>query len=247
MTVLERLQRITDFHGLRASSNLRENEGAPLKKRAQAVKVQRKPRPFVAMAMLSARSAKMKSLALLLPLAALALPVAADARPKTTATRFFLNQTTTPGTIAPASVEGGLEAQLYRDAVMAELNRLGFTIGQADTRYLFAIEYSRDVVPSSQRRPSFSFGLGGGSFGGGWRGGSSVGGGVGATFGGGRGEAALTRISVQLRERGGSVVWEGRAQTEDKTGVNQREVAQRLAYALFRDFPGLNGRTITVK
>lgn len=189
----------------------------------------------------------MKSLALLLPLAALALPAAADARPKTTATRFFLDRTIQPGSVAPASTDGGLEAQIYRDAVWAELNRLGFGNGQGDARYLFSIEYSRDIVPSSQRKPSFSIGLGGGTFGGGWRGGSSVGGGVSTTFGGGRGEAALTRLAVQLRERGGSTVWEGRAQTEDKTGVGQREIAQRLAYALFRDFPGVNGRTITVK
>src|SRR6476646_6413813 len=188
----------------------------------------------------------MKPLALLLPLAALALPAMADARPKTTATRFFLDRAIAPGTIAPASVDGGLEVQIYRDAVWAELTRLGFTGGNGGERYLFSIEYSRDIVPSSQRKPSFSIGLGGGS-GGGYYGGTSVGGGVSTTFGGGRGEAALTRLSVQLRERGGSTVWEGRAQTEDKTGVGQREIAQRLAYALFRDFPGVNGRTITVK
>ena len=190
----------------------------------------------------------MKSLALLLPLAALVSPVAAEARPKTSVTRFFLNQDIQRGTIAPAGTDGGLEAQIYRDAVWSELNRLGFSGGNGGERYVFSIEYSRDLVPSSQRKPSFSIGLGGGSFGGGYRGGgTSVGGGVSTTFGGGRGEAALTRLSVQLRERGGSTVWEGRAQTEDKTGVGQREVAQRLAYALFRDFPGVNGRTITVK
>ncbi len=190
----------------------------------------------------------MKPLAFLLPFAVLALPVAADARPKTTVTRFFLNQDVQRGTVAPAGTDGGLEAQIYRDAVWAELNRLGFGSGQGDARYVFSIEYSRDVVPSSQRKPSFSIGLGGSSGGGGYyRGGSSVGGGVGIGFGGGRGEAALTRLSVQLRERGGSTVWEGRAQTEDKTRIGQREIAQRLAYALFRDFPGVNGRTITVK
>ncbi len=188
----------------------------------------------------------MKTLALLLPIAALTFPAVADARPKTTATRFFLNQDVQRGSIAPANADGGLEAQIYRDAVGAELARAGFTNGAGDPRYVFSIEYSRDNRPSQKRKPSFSIGLGGGG-GGGYYGGSSVGGGVGIGFGGGRREAVFTRLSVQLRERGGSTVWEGRAETEDKTGTGQREIAQRLAYALFRDFPGVNGRTITVR
>lgn len=188
----------------------------------------------------------MKTIAILLPLAALTLPAVAYARPRTTATRFFLNQDVQRGAIAPVSVDGGLEAQLYRDSISAELNRLGFTPGGDGARYVYSIEYSRDERPSQKRKPSFSIGLGGGG-GGGYYGGSSVGGGVGIGFGGGRSLAEVTRMSVQIRERGGSTVWEGRAETEAKPTDDQREIAQRLAYALFRDFPGVNGRTITVK
>ena len=188
----------------------------------------------------------MKSLALFLPLAVLTLPVVADAKPRTTATRFFLNQDVQRGGIAPVSLEGGLEAQIYRDAISAELERQGFARGGDNARYVYSIEYSRDNRPSQKRKPSFSIGLGGGG-GGGYYGGSSVGGGVGIGFGGGRREAVFTHVMVQIRERSGSTVWEGRAETEDKTTTGQTEIAQRLAYALFRDFPGVNGRTITVK
>ena len=188
----------------------------------------------------------MKTLALLLPLAALTMPTVASAAPRTTATRFFLNQNVQRGPIAPASADSDLETQIYRDAVGAELNRQGFAPGTDTARYVYSIEYSRDARPSQQRKPSFSIGLGGGS-GGGYYGGSSVGGGVGIGFGGGRREAVFTRLSVQIRERGGSTVWEGRAETEAKPTDDQRDTAQRLAYALFRDFPGVNGRTITVK
>ncbi|CAM3030403.1 hypothetical protein SPAN111604_00130 [Sphingomonas antarctica] len=189
----------------------------------------------------------MKTLAYLLPLAVLTMPAVADARPRTTATRFFLTQDVQRGAIAPASLDGGLEAQIYRDAVSAELSRQGFAPGADTARYVYSIEYTRDIQPSAKRKPSFSIGLGGGGSGGGYYGGSSVGGGVGIGFGGGRSDAAVTRLSVQIRERGGSTVWEGRAETEDRPDVGQREVADRLAYALFRDFPGVNGRTITVK
>ena len=188
----------------------------------------------------------MKPFSILIPLAALTLSGVADARPRTTATRFFLAQDVQRGPVTSASTDGGLEAQIYRDAVAAELGRQGFAQSSDTARYVYSIEYSRDMQPSTRRKPSFSIGLGGSS-GGGYYGGSSVGGGLGIGFGGGRGQSVFTRLSVQLRERAGSTVWEGRAETEDKPTTSQREIADRLAYALFRDFPGVNGRTITVK
>jgi hypothetical protein len=63
-------------------------------------------------------------------------------------------------------------------------------------------------------------------------------------------EIIVTRLSVQLRERGGKgVIWEGRAETEAPSNAPASQpglAADKLAAALFKDFPGESGRTISV-
>jgi hypothetical protein len=99
------------------------------------------------------------------------------------------------------------------------------------------------------RRSGLTIGLGGGSYG--WGGG--VGGGVSIPIGGaGRpGQIALTRLIVQIKRRSdGTVIWEGRAETGAPVGSPQADPAatvHRLAAAMFADFPGPSGRTITVR
>lgn len=60
-----------------------------------------------------------------------------------------------------------------------------------------------------------------------------------------------TLLEVAIRRRSdGTVFWEGRAVTEAPTGSAQAAPAaavDRLATALFRDFPGESGRSIRVK
>ena len=100
---------------------------------------------------------------------------------------------------------------------------------------------------------SLSIGLGGGS-GGGWHGGTSVGLGGAISFPIGKGRQpmdVLTTLSVQLKRRSeGTVIWEGRSDmvARDGTPAAQPEAAvQRLASAMFGDFPGRSGETIRVK
>lgn len=161
-------------------------------------------------------------------------------------TRFNLGQPIAPGTITPDPGIMSLEASTYRNAVERELNRLGFQNATAGTtsRYVYAANVTSEPREVSRRSP-VSVGIGGGT--GGY--GSGVGIGIGTSFGlgGGRGQVFVTRLSVQLRERGGSTVWEGRAETETAGSADPALVAGRLADALFRDFPGESGRTITVR
>jgi hypothetical protein len=60
-----------------------------------------------------------------------------------------------------------------------------------------------------------------------------------------------TLLEVAIRRRSdGTVFWEGRAVGEARTGSSdaaRTAAVERLAEALFRDFPGESGRTIRVK
>lgn len=57
--------------------------------------------------------------------------------------------------------------------------------------------------------------------------------------------AAATQLAVQLKRRSdGSIVWEGRALADQAVSP---ATVQSLARAMFRDFPGETGRTITVR
>jgi hypothetical protein len=93
-----------------------------------------------------------------------------------------------------------------------------------------------------------TIGLGGGSFGGGVGLGGSV------SFPVGKPKQrmdVITELSVQLKRRSeGTVIWEGRAQTAAHDGspaAAPEAAVSRLAEAMFRDFPGQSGQTITVK
>jgi hypothetical protein len=60
------------------------------------------------------------------------------------------------------------------------------------------------------------------------------------------GEATLLDVRIQRRSDG-STFWQGRAVTEHSAGAPRAETVERLAAALFRDFPGESGRTIRVR
>ena len=58
--------------------------------------------------------------------------------------------------------------------------------------------------------------------------------------------ATLLDVRIQRRSDG-SVIWQGRAVTETAAGAPRGQTVERLAEALFRDFPGESGRTIRVR
>lgn len=170
-------------------------------------------------------------------------------------TRFHLGE----GPIARASIAveavdaadaNTLEFASYRAAVERELARLGWTVvntvGQSEQVAMIDVEQGSRAAMAE--RPPVSIGVGVGS--GGWGGG--IGGGASVGLGGNRSrELVATQLEVSLRRRSDSTVfWEGRAQTEARANTpeaDRRIVVEKLAEALFRDFPGESGRTIRVE
>lgn len=173
---------------------------------------------------------------------------------------FVVEQGVPAANAAPAALgPDSIETQGYNQIVAGELTRLGFTqapsIDRADLVATVTVDRGtrQDLAA---RRSGFSFGIGGFGGGGGWRrgGGTSVGGGVGVTVpvGGNSPRYIIgTRLMVQLKRRSeGTVIWEGRAQTEARgqdPASQPNAAVTKLAQALFAGFPGESGRTITVR
>lgn len=172
-------------------------------------------------------------------------------------TRYHLGQPLERTTVSVVPMTGAMdvtpEFRAYADAVQAELNKQGYVPATSDrpAGYIASVSFTRASRGVIQDRPPVSVGLGGGSFGGSRGGGVGLGGGI--SFGLGKRkqqEILVSQLWVQLRRRAGeNVIWEGRAET---TGVGIKDnqpaaTAQRLAAALFKDFPGESGITTTVK
>ncbi len=172
-------------------------------------------------------------------------------------TRYHLGALNERTTVAIEPMTGAAqvspEYQLYADAVTGELGRLGFVPSRSDmaSGYIAAVSFTRAQLGSYREQPPVSIGLGGGGVSGGRRGGVGLGGGLSFGIGGKTRQVIGSELSVQLRRRSdNTTVWEGRAVTESvsgKPGSDPRDAAQRLASALFRDFPGESGVTTTVK
>ena len=183
---------------------------------------------------------------------ALALAGCASSIPPVEVTRFHLGTPIDIGTVAVETpIMDSLEQQTYATAVSGELARLGYpSAAMSSAAYIINVNVRRDTREALAARngSGVSVGIGGGT--GGYRGGG-VGLGLGFTFGGKKRDTVITELSVQIKRRiGGDVVWEGRAQTEAKENAPAAQpglAAQKLASALFQDFPGVSGRTIQVK
>ncbi len=177
------------------------------------------------------------------PLAGCVAPI-----PPVEVTRFHVPEQIEAGGFvidaAPGVNANTLEFGTYSAAVTRELLRLGFK-AEGAPRYHVVVGYERTERSVAKRSP-VTIGLGGGSFG------SHVGLGIGTSFGvgGGTKGLVLTRMSVQMKRASDSaVLWEGRAHTESAASAPAAQpglAASKLATALFQDFPGDSGRTITV-
>lgn len=186
-------------------------------------------------------------------LAPVALAGCQTAVPPVEVTRFHIGDQTGRGTIAVELLtlndDISIEYRTYAAAVGRELQRLGFT-EQTGTgsQYIASVNYLRGVRDRlAGGRSPVSVGVGGstGSYG------SGVGVGIGINLSGPPKPIVTTQLNVQIKRRSDmSVIWEGRAITEAKEGSPAAQpglAASKLAAALFKDFPGVSGRTITVK
>lgn len=169
----------------------------------------------------------------------------------TEATRFHAGVPIGRGQIdvEPFDTPGGRgpDYPAYAQAVAQELNRLGWATargaGPADQVAYVAVEHGS--FEGYQRSP-VSVGVGGST--GGWH--SGVGLGVGFPLGGGPRYLTATTLNVRIVRRADrSTLWEGHSRAiarDNAPGAASPMLAQRLADALFRDFPGESGRTIRV-
>ncbi|WP_083733827.1 DUF4136 domain-containing protein [Sphingopyxis sp. KK2] len=194
----------------------------------------------------------------LLGAAALTLGGCATAVPPVEVTRFH-NAVPgwAPGTryaIATAPVDGpaagmpSIEWNSYRTAVDQQLQRQGLVAAGSGERapLLVRIDFDRSERVSGGGNSPVSVGVGGGT--GGYR--SGVGLGVGFSFGGGPRRIYDIGLSVRIDDAAtGNALWEGRAlaAVPAKAPAAQPSLAAaKLAEALFKDFPGESGRTISV-
>lgn len=169
-------------------------------------------------------------------------------------TSFHLNQPIARGPIAIEAADpadaNNIEFRTYSAAVARQLGRLGWTVVNTvgASEQVATVNVEQGSREAFRERSPVSIGIGGGT--GGWR--SGVGGGVSFGLGGGGArEIVGTMLEVRIKRRSeGTVFWEGRATTEARADSPeaQRVVAvEKLAEALFRDFPGESGRTIRVR
>ena len=191
-------------------------------------------------------------------LAGCAMEMGGGASTGASVTRFHLGQPIARGQISVESADPGnansLEFNQIAASVERELGRLGWTVdkGNVRTEQVALVRVDQALRAASRRRSGLSVGLGVG--GGSWGRSGGVGVGVGGTVPvGGRGanQVVATQLSVRIQRRSdATVAWEGRAETEARAGSEQASrtaAADRLAGALFRDFPGESGRTIRVR
>lgn len=166
---------------------------------------------------------------------------------------------------APASLQGGaiavqpaggqetrsLEYGIYEEAVRQALARQGFSVASGSGPLVALVSVDNAVKQAGYGRRS-PVSVGGGASTGSY--GSGVGVGVGIDLGSLAGpppDEIDTQLSVSIRPaEGDEALWEGRAlmtATTNSDYADPAAAAQRLADALFQDFPGNDGETIEVR
>jgi hypothetical protein len=173
----------------------------------------------------------------------------------TSVTRFHLGQPIARGDIRvePANPEqtNGLEFSRVAASVERELARLGWTVtnGNARSEQVALVRIEQGSREAMRSRSGLSVGVGGGT---GWgRSGAGVGVGASIPIGSRSNALVVTEMGVRIQRRSdATVAWEGRAELEARAGSELAQpgvAADRLAAALFQDFPGESGRTIRLR
>ena len=137
----------------------------------------------------------------------------------------------------------------FTAAIAEQLSQQGYTVilnGEAQPTYRAIIRTTRtSLAPASSRGPvNVGFGGSTGSYG------SGLGVGIGINLGGGSsGPNVLSQLAVRISGPDGTSLWEGRAQQPVSIKSPYADVdasARALARALFINFPGGNGETVSI-
>ncbi len=136
----------------------------------------------------------------------------------------------------------------FATAIQNELRGLGYTLVRQEGPgiQVATVRTSREPIAAARSRGPVNVGVGAGtgSYG------SGVGLGVGIDLGGGKSPpSAVSELSVRISGANGASLWEGRATqaiSADSPLADVDASARALSAALFRDFPGGNGETITI-
>ncbi len=172
--------------------------------------------------------------------------------PPVEVTRFHLGQAIAPGAVVIEPLakadSDSLEFRAFAAAVAKSMIGAGFISGEdPKSPWIVAMEVTRSTREALRKRSPVTIGIGGST------GGYGSGIGLGASFGVGGSsarETVSTRLLVRLMKRGDrSVVWEGRADATAPANAPAAQpglAAEKLASALFKDFPGESGKTVTV-
>lgn len=169
-------------------------------------------------------------------------------------TRFHLGQPVARSTVFVTPVNpadaSSLEFRTYATTVTDALRRTGFSpapaLDQAEITAVFgATQTTREALSGGS---GLSVGIGAGTFGRN----VGLGGSVNIPVGERKpNEIVVSMIELQLKRRSdNSVIWEGRAMTEARSGTPNASlgtVVPALTNALLRDFPGPSGQTVRVK
>lgn len=212
--------------------------------------------------MKSAHAPRTRAVQMLGALGALMLLSACEtAVPSVEVTRFHLEPPPSgaPITLTPSPAQDSLAMQYgtFESAVARELDTLGYRTqlsgkGVAKTDYVAQIAYRTTTMAAAPRRSPVSVGVGGstGSYG------SGLGLGIGFDLSGRPKGQQVIELSVRINDmrdvaagQAGRAVWEGRAITQVRVGSPAAQpgiAAAKLAAALFKDYPGRSGETITV-
>lgn len=169
----------------------------------------------------------------------------------TDVTRFHLDKPIAPQPVnieaADSNAADSLAFNSYSNIIAAELKKIGLEQVAGDSAALLAVvSVTRSMQQAPPKRSAFSIGVGGGSYGSG----GGIGAGVNMPVSGNDkyNGVFVTELEVKLIEREtNTVTWEGSAMRATPSGGgNATEVVQQLATALFQDFPGESGTTVTV-
>ncbi len=152
--------------------------------------------------------------------------------------------------VIAADGPGNLSASPYLAAVSREMQRVGYAENSAAGDVIAVVSFSAFEAEAARGRSPVSVGVGGST--GGYRSGVGLGVGLDITNLINKPKARiLTELSVRIKRRSDDlVIWEGKALQEASAGTPAAQpgiAASKLAEALFKDFPGKSGETITVR